>query len=140
MSKTGNLLLKQYMKFFRSGQGFENVLKKVDIVSAKDGKCKAEFVVQPEQTNAFGYLHGGFSATLCDIVSGIALLSHEREGGGVSVNMNLTFMKTAAVGDTVQVDATTIKLGRTMGFLEIAITNKETGELLVSATHTKFVA
>lgn len=31
MSKTGGLLFKQYMKFFRSGQGFENVLKKVRI-------------------------------------------------------------------------------------------------------------
>lgn len=49
-------------------------------------------------------------------------------------------MKSAKIGETVEVEATTIKAGKTMGFLEIAIRNKDTGELLVTASHTKFIA
>lgn len=59
-------------------------------MSVGDGNCKAEFVVQPEHTNCYGMLHGGFSATLVDIISGIALLSSKSDGAQVSVNINMS--------------------------------------------------
>lgn len=48
-------------------------------------------------------------------------------------------MKGAKVGDEVVVEAKTIKAGKNLGFLEVEIKNKNTGDLLVTATHTKFV-
>lgn len=55
-----------------------------------NGECRTEFILEDEHANVFGQLHGGCSAALIDITSAIALLSHKREAGGVSVNMNLS--------------------------------------------------
>lgn len=48
------------------------------------------------------------------------------------------FLKGAKTGDNVTVEAKTLKTGKSLGFLEIEIKN-ENGELLVKASHTKFV-
>lgn len=55
-----------------------------------EGTCEAEFKVEPEHANIAGILHGGFSASLVDTISTMALLTHPRQTPGVSVNMNLT--------------------------------------------------
>ena len=57
---------------------------------------------------------------------------------GVSVDMNLTYMKPARIGEEIIIEARTLRAGKTLAFLECEIRNKDEA-LLVKGSHTKFV-
>ena len=57
---------------------------------------------------------------------------------GVSVDMNLTYMKPARIGEEIIIEARALKAGRTMAFLECEIKNKD-DVLLVKGSHTKYL-
>ena len=77
------------------------------------------------------------------------------EGGlpGVSVDLHMTYMKVktvtekenqrcdqaAKLGEQIEIEARTVKKGRTLAFLECEIRNAETGAILVKGNHTKFI-
>lgn len=73
-------------------------LLQVKIIAAADGKCDAELKVEKEHTNILGTLHGGMAATLVDIISSYALLTHPKfvdtlesfPKPSVSVDMHMT--------------------------------------------------
>ncbi|MBN3317588.1 ACO13 thioesterase, partial [Atractosteus spatula] len=129
--------LKQLMRAMIDGPGFDRVLRKMHLVSASPGKVVCEMKVEDEHTNRGGTLHGGLTATLVDIVSTTALLYTERAEPGVSVDMNITYMNTAKLGEDVLITAQVLKQGRTLAFATVDITNKETGKLIAQGRHTK---
>ncbi|XP_030760893.1 acyl-coenzyme A thioesterase 13-like [Sitophilus oryzae] len=130
----------QLSKVLQNTKGFERVLSKIKVISLENGKCNAELKVEDEHTNALGTLHGGLSATLVDGVSTYALMTHKYgQVPNVSVNINMEYIKGAKVGDEVQILANTIRVGKTLAFLEVAIKDKATGTLLVKGSHTKFM-
>lgn len=59
-------------------------------ISASDGKLTAEFKVAEEHLNQQGGLHGGFTATLVDNITGYALLT-QSEIPGVTVNLHVRY-------------------------------------------------
>lgn len=68
------------------------------VISAGNGKCEVEFKIEDEHTNVYGTLHGGLSATLVDVVSGYALITHPNlvhaletfPNSGVSIDMHMS--------------------------------------------------
>ena len=58
---------------------------------------------------------------------------------GVSVDMHLSYLAAARVGEEVLVEARTVKRGRTLAFLECEVRKKETGAVVVRGSHTKFI-
>jgi len=84
-------------------------------------------------------MHGGFSAYLVDSVTTAALMTNEGGLPGVSVDMHMTYMKAAKLGELIEIEAKTVKKGRTLAFLECEIRNAETGAVLVKGNHTKFI-
>ncbi|KAJ8958258.1 hypothetical protein NQ318_017402 [Aromia moschata] len=121
-------------------KGFDRVLEKVKIISLENGRCLAELKVSEEHTNPLGGLHGGLSATLVDCVSTYALMSHKQNGvPNVSVDIHMTYLKAAKIGDEIEIHANTIRTGKNLAFLEVAIKNKSTGDVLVKGSHTKFL-
>ena len=60
------------------------------LVSAGHGRCLAKVKIEKEHTNRSGNLHGGFTATLVDAVSTLALMTNEQGTPGVSVNINVS--------------------------------------------------
>ncbi|XP_021933030.1 acyl-coenzyme A thioesterase 13-like isoform X2 [Zootermopsis nevadensis] len=111
----------------------------VKIVSGGEGRFRAELVIEPEHQNKFGTLHGGLTATLVDSLSTAALISHKVGVPGVTVDLHIMYLKAAAIGETVVIDCNTLKAGRTLAFLTVDITKKETGELVARGSHTKFI-
>lgn len=61
----------------------------VAINSASQGSCQAEFTVTEDMTNRGGFLHGGCTATLIDMISTIGLMTKSNNVPGVSVNLNI---------------------------------------------------
>ncbi|XP_012596807.1 acyl-coenzyme A thioesterase 13 isoform X2 [Microcebus murinus] len=111
--------------------------QKVTVVSAVPGKVVCEMKVEEEHTNRMGTLHGGLTATLVDDISTVALLCTERGLPGVSVDMNITYMSPAKIGEDVVITAHILKQGRTLAFASVDLTNKATGKLVAQGRHTK---
>uniref|UniRef100_A0A8B9LKJ7 Acyl-coenzyme A thioesterase 13 n=1 Tax=Astyanax mexicanus TaxID=7994 RepID=A0A8B9LKJ7_ASTMX len=119
-----------------SGGSFSGSLK-VELVSATPGKVICEMKVEEEHTNRLGMLHGGMTATLIDIISTTALMYTERGAPGVSVDMNITYMTAAKVGEDVVITAQVLKEGRTLAFTTVDLINKANGKLIAQGRHTK---
>ncbi|XP_043073892.1 acyl-coenzyme A thioesterase 13 [Puntigrus tetrazona] len=129
--------LKQFMRAMVDGPGFDRVLSKVEILSAVPGKVVCELKVEEEHTNRLGTLHGGLTATLVDVISTTAIMYSERGAPGVSVDMNITYMNTAKIGEDVLITAQVLKQGRTLAFATVDLTNKSNGKLIAQGRHTK---
>ncbi|KAK9719332.1 Thioesterase superfamily [Popillia japonica] len=119
--------------------GFDRVIDKVKIVAADNGACVAEFTVQEEHVNPMGTLHGAFSVMLIDNISGYGLRTILGNNVHFSVAMNITYIKSAKIGEEVVVDSQTLKVGKTLAYMLVTLKNKRTGELLVTGSHTKFI-
>ncbi|KAG8442313.1 hypothetical protein GDO86_011202 [Hymenochirus boettgeri] len=129
--------LRTVLRALCDGPGFDRVLNKLNLVSACQGKVVCELQVEEEHTNRGGTLHGGLTATLVDIVSTAALLNTERGAPGVSVDMNITYMNAAKIGDSILITAQVLKQGRTLAFSTVDVTNKVSGKLIAQGRHTK---
>ncbi|XP_008057579.1 acyl-coenzyme A thioesterase 13 [Carlito syrichta] len=129
--------LREVMKALANAGGFDKILEKVTLVSAAPGKVICEMKVEQQHTNKMGTLHGGLTATLIDTISTMALLCTERGAPGVSVDMNITYMSPAKLGEDVVITAHILKQGKTLAFASVDLTNKATGKLIAQGRHTK---
>ncbi|XP_040105870.1 acyl-coenzyme A thioesterase 13 [Oryx dammah] len=120
-------------------RNFDRNLEKVTLVSAVPGKVICEMKVEEQHANKIGTLHGGMTATLVDVVSTLALLCTERGMGGVSIDMNITYISPAKVGEDILITAHVLKEGRSVSFASVDLTNKATGKLIAQGRHTKHV-
>uniref|UniRef100_A0A1A7YT11 Acyl-coenzyme A thioesterase 13 n=1 Tax=Iconisemion striatum TaxID=60296 RepID=A0A1A7YT11_9TELE len=129
--------IRQLMKAMVDHSGFDRVLSKVNVLSASSGKVVCEMRVDEEHTNRGGTLHGGLTATLVDVISTMAIMNTERGAPGVSVDMNITYMNAAKLGEDVLITAQVLKQGRTLAFATVDLTSKATGKLIAQGRHTK---
>ncbi|XP_066530125.1 acyl-coenzyme A thioesterase 13 [Hoplias malabaricus] len=129
--------LKQILRVMVDSPGFDRVLNKVELVSASPGKVVCEMKVEEEHTNRGGTLHGGLTATLVDVISTTAIMYSERGAPGVSVDMNITYMNAAKIGEDILITAQVLKQGRTLAFATVDLTNKANGKLIAQGRHTK---
>ncbi|XP_072532126.1 acyl-coenzyme A thioesterase 13 [Salminus brasiliensis] len=129
--------LKQVMRVIIDSPGFDRVLNKVELLSASPGKVVCEMKVGEEHTNRLGTLHGGMTATLIDTISTTAIMYTERGAPGVSVDMNITYMNAAKIGDDILITAQVLKQGKTLAFASVDLTNKANGKLIAQGRQTK---
>ncbi|KAM4689682.1 acyl-coenzyme A thioesterase 13-like [Discoglossus pictus] len=137
MGSMSTPILRQMLKAMGDFPGFDRVLGKLSLISASPGKIVCELKVEKEHTNTGGTLHGGLTATIVDNVSTIALMNTERGAPGVSVDMNITYMNAAKIGESVLITAQVLKQGKSLGFATVDLINKETGKIIAQGRHTK---
>lgn len=111
------------------------------------GRVTGELVLEPSHVNSLGGIHGTTSAAIIDFIAGMAIVA--KSGGdktGVSTDIHVSYVSSAKVGDTVEVECWLNKLGRNMAFTSVEIRKKggdgKTGgkKVLVTGSHTKYVA
>jgi len=123
-----------------NSKGFGRNMKNVRVLSAGDGKCKAQFTVSEEHLNEGGFLHGGFTSTIIDCISSYAVMTCKTEPPpGVSVDLHVTFLKAAFPGEVVTVDAKTVRAGNTLAFLAVELTKNDGKDVVARGQHTKFL-
>jgi acyl-coenzyme A thioesterase 13 len=113
------------------------------LVSASKGIFKAHLVLAPCHVNSRGTIHGAVSATIVDFAGGLSIATHGFEKTGASVDIHLTYLSTAKIGDTVEIEGIANKVGKSMAFTSVKITklleNGDLGPMVVSASHTKYI-
>ncbi|XP_040823626.1 acyl-coenzyme A thioesterase 13 [Ochotona curzoniae] len=129
--------VREVLKVMGKSPNFDRVCDKVSLVSAAPGKVVCEMKVEEQHTNKLGTLHGGLTATLVDVISTVALICSERGLPGVSVDMNITYMAPAKIGEDILISAHILKQGRTLAFASVDLTSKATGKLIAQGRHTK---
>ncbi|XP_058141300.1 acyl-coenzyme A thioesterase 13 [Dasypus novemcinctus] len=129
--------VREILKALASARNFDRVLEKVTLVSTAPGKVICEMKVEEQHANKMGTLHGGLTATIIDNISTLALLCTERGLPGVSVDMNITYMSPAKIGEDIVITAHVLKQGKTLAFASVDLTNKATGKLIAQGRHTK---
>jgi len=114
----------------------------LSLISASRGTFKAHLILAPRHVNSRGTIHGAVSATIVDWAGGLSIATHGLEKTGASVDIHVTYISTAQVGDTVEIEGTATKVGRSMAFTNVTVTklvDGEPGPLVASASHTKFI-
>lgn len=102
------------------------------------GTSICHLVLAPEHLNSVGSIHGSVSATIVDWASGSALATMGSKSGA-SVDMHVTFLSKAKLGEMVEVKGIVDRLGGRIAFTRVEVRKVEGGELVVTAIHTKFV-
>ncbi|XP_017096373.2 acyl-coenzyme A thioesterase 13-like [Drosophila bipectinata] len=136
--KAGTELVKSIAEFSGNSKGFDRIMKMIKITAGGDGRAVGEFTVAPEHLNLAGTLHGGLTASIVDNVTTFALMSKGAHPG-VTANLNVSYMAPARVGDLVEIEATTIRAGKTMAYLDCVLRLKEGGKIVAKGGQTKFI-
>lgn len=113
------------------------------ISSAGKGFVKAHLTIGPNHVNSRKVIHGSVSATIVDFFGGLAIATHGTQKTGASVDIHVSYLATATVGDVVEIEGKANKVGRQMAFTSVKITkliDGKPGPIVVTASHTKFVA
>ena len=83
------------------------------------------------------------SAAVVDWAGAMAIATWDlREKTGVSVDIHVRYLSSAAEGDEVEIEGVAEKVGSSVAFTRIVISkviNGEAGPVIASGTHTKYV-
>lgn len=119
------------------------LLSSATIVHASKGLILAQITLTENHVNSSGSLHGGVSATLVDWGGGMAISSWDlRSKSGVSIDINITYLSGAKVGDVVEIEGKVDRVGGSIGFTSVNIWRLRDGlrtDKVVTGRHTKFV-
>lgn len=121
---------------------YDFLLANVEIVSATKGLVVSRLTVGSNHVNSRGTIHGAVSASLVDWSGGLAIASHGLEKSGASIDIHISYIGTANVGDVLNIEATASKVGRSIAFTTIRISklvDGEPGPMVATASHTKYI-
>lgn len=120
--------------------GYDRSLTGLEVLEVEGGKARARIPVSEAVQNPLGALHGGAVATLVDVVGTLAIMSADRDQRpGVSTDLNVSWCSPAPGGATVLVEATVLKSGRTLAFVQVDLRRENDGVLVAQGRMTKFM-
>ena len=142
----GLAALRELVAATTKGSGFGRVLSGLEVrewerderdAREHEGRLLLELELSERHANPGGALHGGLSATLVDYATTIALVQRGAPHPGVSVDLNVTYLRPALVGSSILIDARILKFGRSLAFTTCDIRTKHDNALVAQGRHTK---
>lgn len=128
------------------------LLEDISIVAASSGHIIALLQVAPVHLNSKGTLHGSVSACLTDWAGGLAIKSTGAASTGLSTDIHTTFVSTARIGDTLEIEGSASKVGASLAFTTVEIRKvaggtdvngvaggEKRGPVVCTGTHTKYI-
>ncbi|KAL3456320.1 HotDog domain-containing protein [Aspergillus heterothallicus] len=122
---------------------YDFLLSDVSVYYAEAGSFSARIQVAPKHLNSKGGLHGVFSACVTDWAGGLSIASCGLESTGVSTNISVSYLSSAAVGDWLEIKGHANKVGRNLAFTTVDIskcTSSGNITLVAQGSHTKYLA
>ncbi|KAF3021689.1 hypothetical protein E8E15_003858 [Penicillium rubens] len=118
------------------------LLPDVDIISATRGQMQARLKLTAEHVNSRGTVHGAVSAAIIDWAGGMSIATHGYERTGASIDIHVSYLSTATIGDTLDISAVADRVGKSMAFTTVKISrviDDQVGPLVSKGSHTKFL-
>jgi len=94
-----------------------------EILEISEGHSKVSLLMRPEFQNFHGIIFGGIIMSVADQAFGAA--SNSMAYPSVASNLNVYFISSAKVGDTLIAEGKVIKSGRKAGFTEVTVVNQD---------------
>lgn len=131
--------LKERLSWFGQA-GYDRSLAGLELIEAEGGRARVRLPVGEAVQNVNGALHGGAVATLVDVVGTLAIMTADRDHRpGVSTDLNVSWFSPAPGGATVLVEASVLKSGRTLAFVQVDVRREKDGVLVAQGRMTKFL-
>ena len=103
------------------------MLPDIRLVSVACGTVVTSLTLTPDHVNSKGGLHGAVSAVIIDFTTGLAIASRDlRDTTGASIDMHISYLSSARVGDEVRIETAAERVGGSLAFVTVRIT--KTGE------------
>jgi acyl-coenzyme A thioesterase 13 len=123
-------------------KGFDvSLCHKLSLDSFTSDEVVCSFTVDESLLNSKGTLHGGATATIIDIVGTLALLARDPTRGGVSLELNSSYLRAAVIGDRVICVGKVTKYGKSVGFTQVDLYRgaRKEENAIASGRHTKYL-
>jgi acyl-coenzyme A thioesterase 13 len=117
--------------------GFDRSLANLRVERLGSGTVTCVLPVTADVANSYGTLHGGATSTLVDVVGTMALLTQDPLRPGVSVELSVSFLAAAKLGEEVAIEGRVLRQGKKLGFTQVDLRRKSDGTLLATGRHTK---
>ncbi|MBC8082254.1 MAG: PaaI family thioesterase [Hymenobacter sp.] len=116
-----------------AGQHFMHLIG-ADLTRIESGRVEAELTLRQQHKQQMGFVHGGLTATLADLVAGFAAVTLVPEGTGVvTVELKTSYLH-PGVGQKLRAVGWVLKAGRRLHFCEAEVWCDEL--LIAKATAT----
>ncbi|KAJ5088025.1 hypothetical protein N7456_011641 [Penicillium angulare] len=124
-----------------NSQIYALLLEGINIYHAENGLIRATLPVQPLHVNSKGTLHGTLSACVIDWAAGMAIASTGHTATGVSTDLSVSYLSTAKLGDTLEIECKISKIGKTLAFITVTVSKTVEGSAVnvVHGSHTKYI-
>uniref|UniRef100_A0A7E4UX59 4HBT domain-containing protein n=1 Tax=Panagrellus redivivus TaxID=6233 RepID=A0A7E4UX59_PANRE len=112
------------------------------VIEFAPGRAVYEFLVTEDTVNSVGTMHGGCTATLLDVCMANVLVDEKALSDvnstqlGTTVDLTISYLNGAQLGDTVVIEAQSVKRGRALAFLTAEAYSKKTKKPIALAKQT----
>ena len=94
---------------------------------------KVSYTIRPDMCNPGKILHGGIASLMLDDVIGMGNFVAGSEYLMTSINLNVDFLSSAQIGETLEVTAKLVRSGSNLNHWE-AVIKKVTGKIVAKAS------
>ncbi|GLJ24879.1 hypothetical protein SUGI_0475840 [Cryptomeria japonica] len=116
------------------------LLQGLQVDLAEHGRLLCTLKVPPRLLNVGNFLHGGATAAYVDIIGSAAIFTTGAKSSGVSVEINVSYLNAAKLGEEIEIEAKVLRIGKAIAFVTVDLRKKNTGELIAQGRHTKYLA
>lgn len=96
----------------------------MEVLQVKSGEVVLTMTILPHMVNGYGIAHGGYIFTLAD--SAFAYACNSRNMRALAVQCNISFIKSAKLGDRLVATAREISLSGRSGIYDVRVSHNET--------------
>lgn len=108
-------------------QSFMNYIG-FEITNIAEGAITGQLILRPEHRQHSGFVHGGVTATMADVVMGFSSLSLVPEGHQVvTVELKVSYLN-PGVGDRILAHGWVLKQGQKLNFCEAELFSMKEGD------------
>ena len=116
--------------------GFNRNLRHLRVTQAEFESVKCKLTVLESDCNPYGVLHGGQISNIVDFVS-TAAIGLGGKPRGVSVELCVSFLRPAKLGEEIDIYSYCLKAGKTLATALVEIRNSE-GKMIAHGKQTKY--
>lgn len=112
-------------------------LRVISINSPAPGDIHCTLSPSSSLLNNYGTVHGGLLATLVDVVGTMSILAADPAHAGVSVDINISYLRPVTLCDTLDIKGSLIKRGKRLAFTTVECRRQADSQILAIGRHTK---
>ncbi|GMI67153.1 hypothetical protein like AT1G04290 [Hibiscus trionum] len=116
------------------------IMQGLHVDHVEKGRVLCSMKVPPRLLNAGNFLHGGATASLVDLVGSAVVYTYGASSSGVSVEISITYLDSAYVGEEIEIEAKALRVGKTVAVITVEFRKKKTGKIIAQGRHTKYLA